>query len=238
VRGSYPPGDVAPLGHALLVDDPHQVIGSLLEAFCNGATSEQLGRAVAYAAGLRIAQFHVQNDHADWNTVHHGFTTASALYVALVRRPSVELLRGLVHSSLRLYQDRFLNIPTARLPDTTEPLSAIDECFEAQGEVDRAGAIVMRHILGGGDSGLAIARLGRALLHEDAEFHWYQTVEAGIRQARAWPEGCKEQARLLGGVARFLAAHTPTRRELPKTIEIAARLRRGDSLYEDSWEKS
>ena len=34
------------------------------------------------------------------------------------------------------------------------------------------------------------------------------------------------------GLARFLAAHTPTRRELPQVVRIASRLRRGEPLYE------
>ena len=38
---------------------------------------------------------------------------------------------------------------------------------------------------------------------------------------------------MLAGVARFLAAHTPTRRELPTVVRIATRLRRGEALYED-----
>ena len=37
---------------------------------------------------------------------------------------------------------------------------------------------------------------------------------------------------ILAGSARFLAAHTPTRRELPTIVQIAGRLRRGEALYE------
>jgi hypothetical protein len=79
-----------------------------------------------------------------------------------------------------------------------------------------------------------VAVLARALLEEDAEFHWYQVVEAGIRQFGAWPAGSEERVVILGAVARFLAAHTPTRRELPRVVDIAARLGRGDALYEEA----
>ena len=41
----------------------------------------------------------------------------------------------------------------------------------------------------------AIAALGHALLTEDAEFHWFQTYEAAVRQFHAWPAGSEEQAR-------------------------------------------
>ena len=73
-----------------------------------------------------------------------------------------------------------------------------------------------------------------ALLREDCGFHWYQVVEAGVRQFYAWPEGSEEASLVLTGIARFLAAHTPTRRETSRVVDIAARLRRGEELYEDN----
>jgi hypothetical protein len=78
-----------------------------------------------------------------------------------------------------------------------------------------------------------LGALGSALLNEDADFHWYQTYEAAVRQAAAWPAGSEPVALVLAGAARFLAAHTPTRRELGQVVRIAARLRRGEALYED-----
>ena len=99
--------------------------------------------------------------------------------------------------------------------------------------VDEAGNEAYGFLQAGGSRAELIAALGHALLVEDAEFHWFQTVEAGVRQAAAWPEGSEESALILVGVARFLAAHTPTRRELPTVVRIAARLRRGEALYED-----
>ena len=38
----------------------------------------------------------------------------------------------------------------------------------------------------------------------------------------------------MAGTARFLAAHTPTRRELSHVVHIATRLRRGEPLYEEA----
>ena len=99
--------------------------------------------------------------------------------------------------------------------------------------VDEAGNEAYGFLRRGGSPRRLVAALGHALLVEDAEFHWFQTVEAGVRQAAAWPEGSEESALILVGVARFLAAHTPTRRELPTVVRIASRLRRGEALYED-----
>jgi nitrite reductase/ring-hydroxylating ferredoxin subunit len=224
--------DVGGLGWRLLADDPEEVVASLVDACGAGADDEQLGRAVAYAAALRITRFHVQNDFGDWDQVHHAFTAANALHQALTRTPTAELRRGVVQNALRVYLDRFLNVPAARIPETTEGnLDDLAACWDAQGEVDRAGAAVVGYLRGGGARAEVIAALGHALLSEDAGFHWYQVYEAGVRQARAWPDGSEESTLILCGIARFLAAHTPTRRELPTVVHLAARLRRGDALY-------
>src|SRR5262245_5690911 len=231
-RGQFT--DVGSLGWQLLDDDPEVVATALLDAIRAGADEEQIGRAIAYAAALRIVRFHVQNDHGDWDTVHHAFTAANGLHQALQRGPSTELLRGAVHAALRINLDRFLNVPAARLPqESTGSLDALGRCFDVQGMVDEAGREAYGFLRGGGSRAELAAALGHALLVEDAEFHWYQTVEAGVRHALEWPEGSDETALVLAGVARFLAAHTPTRRELPTVVKIAARLRRGEALYEE-----
>ena len=54
-----------------------------------------------------------------------------------------------------------------------------------------------------------------------------------MRQSEAWPEHSEQAAMILTGAARFLAAHTPTRRELAQVVRIASRLRRGEALYEE-----
>jgi hypothetical protein len=231
-RGKF--DDVADLGWRLVEDDPGSALDALLAAIRAGATPEQLGRGLAFAAALRIARFHVQNDFGDWDTVHHAFTAANALHQALIRAPSAELHRGVVHGALRVHLDRFLNVPAARLPDArTGSLLELGECWDVQGGVDRAGAIAAGYLRGGGDPARLVATLGHALLHEDAEFHWYQVFEAGVRQFRAWPAGSEAGVVILSALARFLAAHTPTRRELSRVVDIAARLRRGEELYED-----
>ena len=233
-RTGLPDAAIGELGWALLADDPNAVAGALLDAFRAGATDEQLGRAVALAAALRITRFHTQNDHADWNTVHHSFTTANALHHSLTRAPAPMTRRALAHGALRVYLDRFLNIPAARLPIAEHgDLDRLAACFDAQGEVDAAGNEAYGYLRAGGSRDELVAALGHALLHEDAEFHWYQVFEAAVRQSEAWPAGSEESALILAGFARFLAAHTPTRRELPNVIRIATRLRRGEALFEE-----
>ena len=225
---------VAALADDLLDDDPERVVDALVKAGANGASAEQLARAVALAAALRIVRFHTQNDHRDWNSVHHGFTTANAVHQAVSRNPTPELLRGVAHSALKVYLDRFLNIPAARPPATdTGSLDGLARCWETQGRVDEAGRQAWGHLASGGDPEQLIAALGSALLTEDAGFHWFQLYEAAITQHRAWPEGSAEGRLVLVAFARFLAAHTPTRRETSRVVDIARRLRRGEELFEE-----
>jgi nitrite reductase/ring-hydroxylating ferredoxin subunit len=230
---------VTKLAWSILSEDPADVVAAIDDAVSTGARPEELSRAVAFAAALRITRFHTQNDHGDWDEVHHAFTAANALHQAIRRGPTPELVRGVYHGALRVYLDRFLNIPAARPPDRAGPargadLDELQHCWDREGGVDEAGAIVHRHLTSGGDPSLAIAALGHALLTEDAEFHWFQTYEAGVRQFLAWPSGSDEGALVLAGTARFLAAHTPTRRELSQVVRIATRLGRGEALFVES----
>jgi nitrite reductase/ring-hydroxylating ferredoxin subunit len=229
---------VAGLAWTLLSEDPAEVVSAIDRALATGARPEELGRAVAYAAALRITRFHTQNDHGDWDEVHHAFTAANALHQALRRAPTPELVRGVYHNALRIFLDRFLNVPAARLPsgpsESLVDLADLDDCWDHEGRVDEAGTIVYRHLMSGGDPAAAVVALGRALLAEDAEFHWFQTYEAAVRQFHAWPCGAEEGALILAGTARFLAAHTPTRRELSQVVRIATRLRRGEELFAEA----
>ncbi|MDH4145792.1 MAG: Rieske 2Fe-2S domain-containing protein [Acidimicrobiia bacterium] len=207
-----------------------------LDALCReaeeGATPEELARAVVLAAGLRIVRFHTQNEQGDWDEVHHSFTHANALHRALQRQPTGALCRGLVAAALRVHLDRFLNIPAARLPaGGVGDLRALAACWERQGGVDEAGTIAAAHVRGGASPHELAHALLEALLDEDAGFHWYQLTEAMLGQALDWPAGSEPQALLFAGLARFLAAHTPTRRETRSVFDVARRLRRGEELF-------
>ncbi len=232
--------DVDGLAWVILGDDPAEIVAALDRAVEAGATLEELGRAVAYAAALRVTRFHTQNDHGDWDVVHHGFTAANGVHQLVRRAPTPELARGIYAGALKVFLDRFLNVPAAPLPSrrAASPggagtdLDDLQACWDQQDMVDEAGAIVYGWLASGGSQAAVLAALGSALLREDAEFHWFQMYEASVRQACAWPEGSEPAALILAGTARFLAAHTPTRRELPQVVRIAARLRRGEPLYE------
>ena len=58
-------------------------------------------------------------------------------------------------------------------------------------------------------------------------------LEAGVNQCGAWGEdGHTQREHILVGVTRNLAAHCPTRRAGQQTALIAARLHRGEKMFE------
>jgi hypothetical protein len=184
---------------------------------------------------LRIGRFHTSNEFADWDAVHNTWTAAQALAQALVRAPSPELARGLYHQALRVYLDRFLNIPAARLPDERASPLAVDsegllELLDREQQVLAAAALADQVVASGNTEGF-IHVLGHAVLREDADFHAYQTLEAGVRQFFALRSSHPVAARrTLVSVTRFVAAHAPTPRALFQTYRIAERLLRGEDL--------
>ena len=215
---------------------PPRWSAAINDAIAAGARPEELGRAVAYAAALRITRFHTQNDHGDWDEVHHAFTAANALHQALRRSPSPALLRGVYHGALRIYLDRFLNIPAARLPGPGRRRRPRPEPAGLLGP-GGPGRRRRRHRLPPPDRrrrprpGHRPPRPGPP--HRGRRVPLVPDLRGGaVRQFHAWPPGSEEGALILTGTARFLAAHTPTRRELSQVVTIATRLRRGEALFE------
>ena len=241
----------AGLARQLLVDDPETIIAALAAALRAGATAVDLGRALAYAAALRVAWFGTANEHSDWETAHHAFTYCNAVHQLLKRvtaeQPleleSPELLRGVIHGAMRLYLIRFLNVPPARLPgeanDRLDNLPCDDEALrtafllalDRQGSVRDAGRLVARYLTLGHPAERLITTLTHAVLREDADFHTYQMLEAGVRQYREWGES-GEGRHILIAVARYLAAHSPTERAQLQTAMVARRLSLGEALHE------
>jgi hypothetical protein len=248
-RGSW--RSHAALSRQLLADHPEAILAALAAALRGGATAADLGRALAYAAALRVAWFGTANEHSDWDAAHHAFTYCNALHQLLKRitaehppeLESPELLRGVIHGAMRLYLIRFLNVPPARMPG--EPDDCLDdlpcdaealgeaflEALDRQGSVRDAARLVARYLTLGHPADLLITTLARAVLREDADFHTYQMLEAGVRQYREWGDS-DEGRHILIAVARYLAAHSPTDRAQLQTAMVARRLSLGQALYE------
>jgi ParB-like chromosome segregation protein Spo0J len=146
---------------------------------------------------------------------------------------------------MALYLTRYLNVPPARnpgeggdqldeLPADAEMIrAALLDAFDRQRQVDLAARLVARHLTLGHSPQALIATLARTLLREDAGFHAYQMLEAGVRQSAAWGD-TGEGRHILIAVARYLAAHSPTERAALQTADIARRLMRGSELHQEA----
>jgi nitrite reductase/ring-hydroxylating ferredoxin subunit len=225
----------------LLSDDPEAIVEALCDAIAAGATRRELTDAVARAATRRVAYFATSNEFNDWNTVHHTFVYANAAHELVDRTDATELYRACFDGAMSVYLDRFLNSPRAPVPgpgDTggsgRDPETVREELldsFDEQGAVDRAGRLVAEHFDAGGDPARLKRTLGQGLLREDAGFHTNQNLGAAIRRFDALDDPTERRLALIAG-ARYLAAHTPTRRENEQTFSIATRLHRGERLHE------
>jgi hypothetical protein len=93
---------------------------------------------------------------------------------------------------MKIYLDRFLNVPPARLPDEERPgaappdgaeaPAALLELLDREQQVTPAGRLVDAHLRSGRGERPMLESLGRAVLREDAGFHDYQALEGAFRQ--------------------------------------------------------
>ena len=238
----------------LLGDDPQLIVNSLLEALSQGAREEELASIIAYTAALRIAQFHTRNEFSDWDTSLHTFTYANAVHQGLRRIATHELLRGMFDGAIRVYLNRFLNIPPVPLPEPKkmennsndsifrEPeilLKELLSLLDKQQQVNQAGQLVVDYLYNNGKPDRLLAAIGKALLREDRNFHSIQMIEAAFRQYSFLSANDYETnsnsttgVHILVAAARYLAAHSPTMRSQGHTYQTANQLYHGEHLFE------
>ena len=222
------------LGETILDATPEETLDKMANLVREGVPLTELSASVAYAAARRPVHFRVTNEFGDWDTVHHTFTYTNAVDQAMRRAPSNLLARGIFDGAMSVYLERFLNLPKQEIPRPSgERPGRVEllESFDRHGHVDDTGQIVI-DMVAQGHEGEAVRALGNALLREDAGFHMFQIYEAGLRQYANF-KGTPLGAHVLIGTARFLSAHSPTVRSRAQTYDIAARLMRGETLYED-----
>jgi nitrite reductase/ring-hydroxylating ferredoxin subunit len=244
----------------LLGDDPQLIVNSLLDALSEGATEEELAGIVAYAAAMRIVQFHTRNEFSDWDTVLHTFTYANAVHQGLRRVATQELLRGVFDGAMRVYLNRFLNVPPVQLPKPTKKMEEknigssddskdletqlVEELLsllDKQQQVNQAGQLAVDYFFNNGKLDRLLATIGKALLREERNFHSIQMIEAVFRQYSLLStasdnnedSSVSRACILLVASARYLAAHSPTMRSQGHTYQIANQLYHGEHLFEE-----
>ena len=232
--------EVEALMPTLLGDELQAIIDLLLDCLRDGAAPVELAGIIAYAAARRIAHFHTSNEFGDWDTALHTFTFANAVHQGLQRVDSIGLTRGIFDAAMSIYLDRFLNLPSVRLP-TPEPVSNPDALLDEfapllnlQQQVNQAGALAARYLVSGGSPQKLMAKMGHLLLREDRDFHTIQCVEAAFNQYSIISQESEARANhALIAAARYLAAHAPTMRSQLQTFTIARRLSHGENLFEE-----
>jgi nitrite reductase/ring-hydroxylating ferredoxin subunit len=235
----------SPTYNELLGTDPKTILQLIVTALAGGATPAAIARELAVAAAARLAHFPESNDVDDWFNPVHTFSFCNALYQVLSRgeaNPEVE--RGLFHAAMSIYVDRFLNIPSARLPDgaaleslPTDPdglLAAMLEMLNQKKGWNAVPSLVVRYLRLGQPEPRLIDTLTFATVREDLDFHKLQVLEAAVTQSELWPEGSHERELLYIGAARHLAAYCPTRRSASQSVTVALRLHRGEAIHVES----
>jgi nitrite reductase/ring-hydroxylating ferredoxin subunit len=235
-----------PALEVLLGNDPLAILRAVKEALA-GRSAVEVSWQVAYAAGMRLAQFANSNEVGDWFNPQHTFTYANAVHQAVKRCPTASVVRSVFHAAMSVYMDRFLNVPPAKLPGETaasreamegmsrDPAALLKEVLDLldrQGSGDRAAMVVVRYLRLGGKIGPLTDMLALATVREDLDFHTLQVLEAGYQLARS-VEGRAEAEHLFVAIVRDLAAFCPTRRAQLKTAMTALKLDRGDHVYEE-----
>ena len=238
--GAIAAHDMEAVTATVLGDDPQLIVDTLLDCLRSGTTPLELSGTVSYAAARRIAHFHTSNEFGDWDTALHTFTFANAVQQGLARIESLELTRGIFDAAMSCYLDRFLNVPSVKLPqpppmdDPESLLGELKTLLNLQQQVNQAGTIAAQYLRSGGSPEALMAAMGHLLLREDRNFHTIQCIEASFNQYTLLREKAPELApHVLIAAARYLAAHAPTTRSQMQTYTIARRLSRGENLFEE-----
>jgi hypothetical protein len=160
---------------------------------------------------------------------------------------------------MRVYLNRFLNIPPVPLPKPTkktedkntnddilskDPETLLKEellsLLDKQQQVNQAAQLVIDYLYNNGKPDRLLAVIGKALLREDRNFHSIQMMEAVFKQysllsTDGGSNGDNNITRvlLLVAAARYLAAHSPTMRSQGHTYQIANQLFHGEYLFEE-----
>jgi nitrite reductase/ring-hydroxylating ferredoxin subunit len=245
-------GDGRPeaLRDVLLAGKPEDITQAVHRALEQGASVDALSSVLARAGIHRVARFHVQNEE-DWDDVLHVISYANAID-ALTRRAvghslenDIALMKAVTHGAMFVYLTHFLNIPRAPLPaergkaavpaqlhDKSALLERLLYCAEFQ-QVEEAAAIVhyyqeQKHPLAG-----LKATLGKALLREDATFHTFQMLDAGLRQQAVLGPEHPDGRLALVAATRYMVAQR-LRRNVLFSTQNALKLQRGEALNEEA----
>lgn len=230
------------VAHRILGENPHSIASYITGALERGVDPSSISLGVALAAASRIAHFSSSNELGDWITVLHTFSYANAIHQAFKRARTWEVFRGVYHGALRVYLDRFLNVPPFKVPKGSHGeskeriLQALLQALDRRYMVDEAAGLVADYLANGYETRDLVKTLCHAALREDADFHTIQMLEAGVKileDLGGSLGGFEQEKIVLVAMARYIASQSPTQRRLRQTAGIALKLYRGEELFRE-----
>tara|TARA_B100001123_G_scaffold42770_4_gene43956 strand:- start:2555 stop:4396 length:1842 start_codon:yes stop_codon:yes gene_type:complete len=231
--------DVSDFAQVMLQDEIEPIVAAVEEKLMAGVDPLALCRAMTYAGAIRTARFHLKNE-GDWHDVANIYSYAHALYRAFQLAPSKELLRGLFHGAVFMTYVRWLNMPSARVPNPGQTLGepfASDEAmlerlqeFADFQKVFEAELVVNQYLEEGRDIEALRHALAHVMLREDAELHMFQVLEVAYRHYELSDDPEEQRIHMLAAT-RYITAQKVMKGILWST-ENAERLQRGDLLSE------
>jgi nitrite reductase/ring-hydroxylating ferredoxin subunit len=231
--------DVSAFAQTMLQDDFEPIVAEIEEKLKQGVDPKALCRAMTYAGAIRTARFHLKNE-GDWHDVANIYSYAHGLYRAFHLAPSKELLRGIFHGAVFMTYLRWLNMPSARVP---QPQQRLDETFESVDamlarlqefadfqKVYEAEILVNEYLADGHDIEKLRHTLAHITLREDAELHMFQVLEVAFRHFDLADDPEEKRTHMLAAT-RYITAQKVMKSILWST-ENAERLARGELLSE------
>ena len=231
--------DVSDFAQVLLQDEFEPIVAEVEARLREGVDPVQICRAMTYAGAIRVTRFHLKNE-GDWHDVANIYSYAHGLYRAFQQAPSKELVRGLFHGAVFMTFVRWLNMPSARVPnfgqtigesfDSDDQMLARLQEFADFQKVFEAELVVNQYL----EEGRDITKLRHALAHvtlrEDAELHMFQVLEVAYRHFDLTDDPEEKRIHMLAAT-RYITAQKVMKGILWST-ENAERLQRGELLSE------
>jgi tRNA uridine 5-carbamoylmethylation protein Kti12 len=151
---------------------------------------------------------------------------------------SHEVFRGVYNGALKIYLDRFLNIPPFKIlngsPGESKEklLKSLVDLLNRRYMIDDVVYVVADYIANGYEDEDLLRTICRSVAREDADFHTMQMLDAGISIYRDLRSDAHRKIVLIA-IARYTASQAPTDRRTSQVANIALKLHTGQSLYSD-----
>jgi len=222
-----------------LGEDPQAIVDCILESV-QAFSAISVARELCLLSLGRLARFPESNEVGDWFNPVHSTIHANAVYQMISRSISHATCRGLLHTALAIYQDRYLNLPSPALPNpNSDEIDQIRKSGNWQNHLlkildgKQSWRVFPNQVVAAFRAGKPVEEIldtiAKAVLREDFDFHKLQVLEIIAKQIPVARESSEIEL-MLAGVARHTAAHSPTPREQNKLILIAQRLQRGENI--------